>query len=209
LRSVGSDRENLERVDMAEQIDQEIEAIKTVLKALEPLAAEVRTSVLEYVFRRLQIVLSTDQREGIADGPPRPSSGTPTAQKVGGAVQAAPIHIKDLKIGKNPRSAIEMAALVAYYLQNVAPQKERKDTITSKELETYFKIAEFPLPGKPQFTLPNAKNAGYLDAVGNGEYKLNAVGHNLVVHSMPRGADEKAGLVRRPGGKTRKSAKKR
>jgi len=35
---------------MAEQIDQEIEAIKTVLKALEPLAAEVRTSVLEYVF---------------------------------------------------------------------------------------------------------------------------------------------------------------
>jgi hypothetical protein len=192
---------------MTEQIDQEIEAIKTVLKALEPLAAEVRTSVLQYVFRRLQIVLSNDQREGIPGALPRPSSGTSTVQKVGGELQAAPVHIKDFKEFKNPRSAIEMAALVAYYLQNIAPPKERKDTITSKDLETYFKIAEFP--GKPQFTLPNAKNAGYLDAVGNGEYKLNAVGHNLVVHSMPRGPDEKAVPVRRPSPKTRQSAKKR
>ena len=42
-------------------------------------------------------------------------------------------------------------------------------------------------------TLPNAKSAGYFDAVGNGEYKLNAVGHNLVVHSMPRGATTQSG----------------
>ena len=67
----------------------------------------------------------------------------------------------------------------------MAPKTERKDRITTKDIETYFKIAEFPLT-KTQFTLPNAKAAGYLDAVGNGEYKLNAVGHNLVVHSMPR-----------------------
>jgi hypothetical protein len=188
---------------MAEQIDQEIKAIKTVLKALEPLAPEVRTNVLQYVFRRLKIVLTGDQREGGLGATPRGPSGTQAPQKVGEEQPGALIHIKDFKKAKNPRSAIEMAAVVAYYLQNIAPPKDRKDTITSKDLETYFKIAEFPLPGKPQFTLPNAKNAGYLDAVGNGEYELNAVGHNLVVHSMPRATDGKAIGVRRPGPKPR------
>ena len=101
-----------------------------------------------------------------------------------------------------------MAALVAYYLANVAPKTDRKDRITAKDIETYFKIAEFPLPGKTQFTLPNAKAAGYLDAVGNGEYKLNAVGYNLVVHSMPRGADGKTTSRRKPAKKAR-TAKKR
>ena len=80
-----------------------------------------------------------------------------------------------------------MAAIVAYFLENLAPPKDRKDRITTKDINTYFKIAGFPLPKKIQFTLPNAKGSGYLDAVGNGAYKLNAVGHNLVVHNLPRG----------------------
>ena len=81
-----------------------------------------------------------------------------------------------------------MAALVAYYLSNVAPEQDQKKTVNQKDIETYFKMAEFPLPNQIRVTLPNAKAAGYFDAVGEGEYKLNAVGHNLVVHSMPRGA---------------------
>ena len=43
---------------MAEHIDKEIEAIKAVLHALEPLPAEIRVSVLGYVLQRLQIVLA-------------------------------------------------------------------------------------------------------------------------------------------------------
>jgi hypothetical protein len=78
-----------------------------------------------------------------------------------------------------------MSALVAYYLSDLAPPQNRKRTINTKDLETYFKIADFPLPDF-RFTLNNAKAAGYFDAVGEGEYKLNAVGHNLVVHSLPR-----------------------
>jgi hypothetical protein len=111
-------------------------------------------------------------------------------------------HIKEFKEQKNPRYAIEMAAVVAYYLQDLAPPKERKDTISTRDVETYFKIAEFKLPTKPQFTLPNAKAAGYFDAVGNGEYKLNAVGHNLVAHSLPRGKDDNIARARKPKGKS-------
>jgi hypothetical protein len=194
---------------VAEHIDKEIEAIKVVLRALESLPAETRASVLGYVTRRLQIALAPGQQDATA-GTAVPSTGpTLGIPETSPEQHTLPTHIKDLKEKKKPRSANEMAALVAYYLANVAPQKDRKDKITTKDIETYFKIAEFPLPEKTQFTLPNAKAAGYLDAVGNGEYKLNAVGYNLVVHSMPRGSDGKGASKRRPAKKARRSAKKR
>jgi hypothetical protein len=50
----------------------------------------------------------------------------------------------------------------------------------------YFKIARFPLPRAPQQALPNAVAAGYLENVSRGEYRLNPVGYNLVVHGLPR-----------------------
>lgn len=114
---------------------------------------------------------------------------------------ATPAHIKDLKDQKKPRSANEMAALVAYYLANIAPQPERKTTVNTKDIETYFKIADFRLPEQIRVTLPNARNAGYFDPKGDGEYQLNAIGHNLVVHSMPRGAGETSKKRRKPGTK--------
>ena len=40
---------------MAEPIDQEIEAIKSVLSALSPLSEKARTSVLDYVSKRLNL----------------------------------------------------------------------------------------------------------------------------------------------------------
>jgi hypothetical protein len=175
---------------MSEPIDQEIEAIKAVLSALEPLAPLVRQSVLEYVLKRLDIRLAGEPRvdAGGAGGspPPRPPPRD---------IPAKGTHIKELKEKKVPRSANEMAALVAYYLANLADEK--KATVTTKDMETYFKIAGFPLPEQIRVTLPNAKTAGYFDAAGNGEYRLNAVGHNLVVHSMPRGSGAES--VRKKG----------
>lgn len=168
---------------MLSSIDQEIGAIKTLLTILEPLDPKVRESVLDYVLRRLDInlrVASMTPPEGETQLlPPGEAPATSEEAKEAG-------HIKDLVNEKKPRSAIEMATLVAYYLSHKAPKKERKQTITTKDIETYFKIAEFRLPTKPKFTLPNTKGAGYLDAIGTGEYKLNPVGYNLVVHSMPK-----------------------
>jgi hypothetical protein len=187
---------------MAENIEKEIEAIKTVLTALEPLSPELRSHVLGYAITRLKIVLPPLQQAEKLSIPARPAE-SPLGAAGGGASQ--PIHIKSLKEQKKPHSASEMAALVAYYMANVAPEKDRTDRINTKLVDTYFKIAEFPLPKKTQFTLPNAKAAGYLDAVGNGEYKLNAVGHNLIVHGMPRGKNGKT-AQRRP--RTSKNARR-
>ena len=168
---------------MSDPVDQEIQAIKSMLQALTPLSPKARVSVLDYIAKRLDIAMpETDQKPdaggGTADD--KPETKKPPAPE-------GSVHIKDLKTQKKPRSANEMAALVAYYLSNLAPQADRKNTVNQKDIETYFKIAEFPLPEQIRLTLPNAKAAGYFDSVGDGMYKLNAVGHNLVVHSMPRG----------------------
>lgn len=77
-----------------------------------------------------------------------------------------------------------MAALVAFYVSELAPEGERKNTITKAEIERYFKSAQFHLPSDAAFTLVNAKNAGYLDRVGSGQYKLNPVGYNLVAQCL-------------------------
>ena len=165
---------------MSDAIDKEIEAIGVLIKALEPLDQKARQSALRYVIRRLDIPMSTTRAFTqtlktmlVPAEPPAPD-------------RSGPIHIKDVVQEKNPRSAIEMTALIAYYLAHRAPETERKNTVTAKDVETYFKIAGFTLPTMPEFALPNAKAAGYLDAAGEGEYKLNPVGYDLVVHNLPK-----------------------
>ena len=170
---------------MSEAVDKEIEAIKAVLSALQPLDGGARASVLDYVVKRLaiEVAAGASPAAGVADNAQgfAPLSGQPEPPGAGA------VHIETLKKEKSPRSANEMAALVAYYFSHVAPPDKRKKTVNTQDIETYFKIASFPLPQQLRVTLPNAKAAGYFDLAGEGEYKLNAVGHNLVAHSMPRG----------------------
>jgi hypothetical protein len=212
-RALMPDNETREDSKRMSKVDQEIEAIKTVLAALEALDADVRTNVLEYVLKRLKL-------EPVQAERPAPASYAHSAElheSVGrvesvvsktAASLEGPLHIKDFKEEKKPKSAIEMAALVAYYLENLAPAGHRKATIGAKDVETQFKIAEFPLPGQLRFTLPNAKVAGYFDSAGDGEYRLNAVGHNLVVHSMPRDGASAPKAPRRKRAKKTKAKRK-
>ena len=176
---------------MSDPVDQEIEAIKSMLQALTPLSPKARVSVLDYISKRLDIAMPEAAQQSDAGGGTAADTSPPAPE--GG------VHIKDLKAQKKPRSANEMAALVAYYLANLAPQADRKKTVNQKDIETYFKIAGFTPPKQIRVTLPNAKAAGYFDSVGEGEYKLNAVGQNLVVHSMPRGkgTEQKARRARK------------
>ena len=93
--------------------------------------------------------------------------------------------IRSLKEEKSPKSATQMAAIVGYYLKELAPESERRSTIRTSDLETYFKQAKFALPKKMEQVLIDSKRAGYFEAEARGEYKLTRVGHNLVVHRLP------------------------
>ena len=99
------------------------------------------------------------------------------------------MDIRTLKEQKKPASARQMACIVAFYLQELAPAPEKKESVNASDLDKYFKQAGFKLPGKMSQVLIDLKAAGYLDIVARGEYKLNAVGYNLVAHNLPGSAE--------------------
>ena len=80
-----------------------------------------------------------------------------------------------------------MACVVAYYIQELAPISDRKNTVKTEDLVKYFKQAKFKLPKSINQLLHDSKSAGYFDSTqARGEYCLNAVGYNLVVHNLPK-----------------------
>jgi hypothetical protein len=164
--------------------DRELYSINAILEALDGLDGDSIQRVLDYVLGRLSIARPASGSLSIAGHAPAVTVSPPVASSAGGRQ----LSIKDLKEQKEPASANQMAALVAYYLLEVAPETERKESINAADLEKYFKQARFRLPKSLPHALPNAGAAGYFDALGNGLYRLNAVGYNLVVHALPRGS---------------------
>ncbi len=161
--------------------DLELSAIQAILYALDPLDEEGRQRVISYILQRVKLPVAAN-----APVTPIVSSNAPNIQSM--PVQTptpAVTDIRTLKTQKNPRSDNEMSALVAYYLAELAPVEERKVNIDKDAIEKYFKQAGFALPKIIKQTLVNAARAGYLDSVGDGKYKLNPVGYNLVVHGLP------------------------
>lgn len=168
--------------------DAEILAIKQVIEALDPLDGEARDRVLEYAFKRLGIE-QISPKAPPTDGPIEDASQTSVPPQ---AAKSGPIDIRALRGEKQPSSAVEMAAIVGYYLAEIAPESERKTEIGTAEITQYFKQAQHRLPEAPRKTLPNATAAGYFDSAGRGLYSLNPVGHNLVVHGLPRASSSPA-----------------
>jgi hypothetical protein len=176
----------------AGKADRELEAIGAILRALDGLDGESIQRVLDYVLGRLSIGQTGITR---ALPPTNVSSGASTVPEF--RQSRVLTSVRDLKEQKQPESSNQMAALVAYYVSEIAPENERKDSINASDLEKYFKQAGFKLPKKIPQTLPNAAAAGYFDAAGNGLYQLNPVGYNLVVHGLPRGKGGPAPVRRR------------
>lgn len=178
-------------------------AVVTALKSLEP---QVRMRIVESAL----VLLGGGHRKAEPQGGQpslvdREHNLTPPPPPALGRLA----DIRQLKEQKAPQSANEMAALVAYYLAEAAPPEERKATVDINDIQKYFKQAQFRLPNKPKMTLVNAKNAGYFDAAGGGQYKLNPVGYNLVVHSLPRSAVERGPSRRRTSQRKRGKSSQR
>lgn len=99
--------------------------------------------------------------------------------------RSGPVDIRSFFQEKAPSSDVEATAVVAYYYKYAASQTERRETINAAQLQEAFRLAKWPLPSATKFTLQNARNAGYLDATGeSGNYRINAVGYNLVEHTL-------------------------
>lgn len=170
-------------------ITDELTAIKAVVDALEGLAPSSQRHVIEYVSDAYGIVLTRPASQ--EETPPlerlRPTAPQPDENTV---ARPHAVDIRSLKEQKQPKSANEMAALTAFYLSEFVAPAEQKQSITTADIEKYFKQAGYPLPARAAMTLPNAASAGYFDSVARGEWRLNPVGYNLVAHGMPSGSGE-------------------
>lgn len=152
------------------------QAIDTIIEALEPLEVTARQTAINAACAHL----------GLTDAIQPPSSEK-QPPNLGNQPPLKQIDIRTFKEQKEPKTAIQMACVVAYYLQELAAANERKKTVTANDLDTYFKQAKFKLPKVMAQVLPDARVAGYFEsAPGKGEYSLNAVGYNLVAHNLPK-----------------------
>ncbi|MBI5638399.1 MAG: hypothetical protein HZA03_10560 [Nitrospinae bacterium] len=173
-------------------------AIKSIVDILEALEESARKKVFASVYAYFQITPDQSVHTNI---PPKPGTERIVAPMSGHSQPSTTQKdIRALKDEKQPKTAIEMATVMAYYLKELASDAERKEIVTSQDVEKYFVQAGFKLPKHSGQTLLNAKNAGYFDSSGEGQFKLNAVGHNLVAHSLPKSTSE---------GKSKSRAKKK
>lgn len=161
------------------------QAIDEVIAALEPLDEAARSTAIRAACEHLGVIAPSAAgfQPGHVAAPVAAGEGP-----AGGPAPATPPvqDIRSFRTLKQPKSAVEMACLVAYYLESMVPQDQRKAAIATADLEKYFKQAGHPLSKRMPQVLVDAKGAGYFDVAERGQYKLNPVGHNLVVHSLPR-----------------------
>lgn len=173
-------------------------AIDQTIEALASLDKREQLAVIATVCSVLQLDVATHSIDGASprDGLHATQSESRTDGTVGSNKTKMAAHeshrhqsgidIRTLKDQKQPDSARQMACLVAFYLQEHAPEGERKQVVTTSDLDRYFKQAGYRLPAKLAQVLPDAKTAGYFEGAARGEYKLTRVGYNLVTHSMPK-----------------------
>ena len=166
-------------------------AIDEIIAALSALDQGARGTAIKAVCDHLKLCVPTSAPAITSE-----SSIPYVADKQASArEEALPTDIRSLKEAKSPSSATEMACIVAYYLQRCAPRAEQKNDINASDIERYFVQAGFPLPRRTDQLLVNVKTAGYFDSAGRGAYHLNAVGHNLVAHTLPRRSGSSAAVL--------------
>ncbi len=121
-----------------------------------------------------------------------PAGAVPVPEVAHGA---RALDLRSFVAEKQPKSDMQFAATIAYYHRFIAPDAERKETITSDDLQTGARLANRKRFDTPSVPLNNAVANGYLDRAGRGEYRLNAVGENLVAMTLP-GANGESGSAR-------------
>ena len=153
------------------------------------------TSVFAYFSRRKIVVLETVNRAG--------EEFNVLARGLSAEIMAALSELRQLHSARDARRPNGEAVAPPIIRFDQSGSLSWAEVVGEK---SSMKIFGFELPiGPPGQTLLNAKNAGYLDLSGKGQYRLNPVGHNLVTHKLSRGeGSAPSGGPRR----ARKTAKK-
>jgi hypothetical protein len=171
------------------------EAVRIVVSALEGFDSTAQERILRWAREKV----------GLAGSPSTPLSSPavkPLTVDVSGSMQTP--STRDLKTfvnEKNPGSDVQFAATVAYFYRFEAPPQERKNEITSNDLQEACRLTNRERLILPAQTLRNAHGLGLLDkGSSSGLFTINSVGENLVAMTLPRkvGAKLPAAKAKKP-----------
>jgi hypothetical protein len=184
----------------------DLEAVRKVVEGLRGFQPHDQERIIRWA--REKLGLGADRKPAAAPTPtPEGSVHNPVGQNTARAQD-----IKTFIETKNPGSDMQFAAVVAHYYKFEAPLGERKDSITSEDLQDATRKSNRSRLAKPGQTLINAHQNGYLDkAADKGAYQINTVGENLVAMALPEGpqsARRKVTTKGRRKGSARRAAKK-
>ena len=156
------------------------QAIDEIVAALSALDEKARPTAITAACAHMWLDRPAQQPSALPARAPVPN------EEIAERKPARAVDIRIIKDEKNPETAMEMACLVAHYLQELAPADQRADFVTTEDMKKYFKQAHFPLPKRIEQLLVGARHSGYFDLLERGKYRLNAVGYNLAAHSLPK-----------------------
>ena len=162
---------------MATNTPDEFDILRNIIEQLKGLPAEDQERVIKWACEKLGI-------SEISAPAPRPSA--PSTPIVAQALQpsgATSTNIKSFVEEKNPQSDMHFAVVVTYFYRFLA--LEKKEAITSEDLQEATRLAGRARLALPSKTLSNAVFAGLLDSAGRGLWKINTVGENLVAIVLP------------------------
>jgi hypothetical protein len=176
--------------------------------------AEEQARILRWVAESLSLPPATShQRQPPHHLPPAPTSPSTQAGPPSPAptLPTASTDIRTFTEQKAPKSEVQFVAVAAYFYRFLASSESRKEAINSDDLQQAARLAGRPVFTTPSNTFNNAVKQGYMDRADRGEYRLNAVGENLVSMTLPssdpgRPPKQKRSSKKKPSAK-RKTAK--
>ena len=188
----------------------EVEAIKAVSNALEPLEKDEQLRVLAWAAAKFggapigSASSNTDSLVKTAQGstPIEPAATlvqpTPKSASKGKSSKKAKTVIsmdkglnlmpqgKDSAVtfaaAKLPSNVKEKCVVAVYYLRDVV----EVDKVTAQGVFTFFKTVQWPAPADMKNTLQQAGTEGWLDTADSDDIKLTSLGENLVEHTLPK-----------------------
>jgi hypothetical protein len=175
----------------------DLEAVRILVDTLQPFDAKDQERIIRWAREKLGLPVSEQNLpQGQGEEQRRLSDKKET------------VDIKSFVSKKNPSSDNHFAAVVAYYYRFDAPEEQKKDSITSKDLQDACRLVDRDRLDNPAQTLVNAHNAGLLDRKEHGAYSINTVGENLVAMTLPSGPQAKELKKQRKKTRSKKFMKK-
>lgn len=166
----------------------DLDAIRIVLDTLSPFDPKDQKRIIRWACEKLGITLEVGAPTNISTMVPSTMQPTDIAPLVRPSITptGSQVDIKSFLKTKNPTSDMQFAAAVAYFYAFEAPEAERKEAISSVELQDACRLLGRERLHNPGQTLRNAVYNGLLDKSGEkGQFKINTVGENLVAVTLP------------------------